>query len=120
MNKQGFTLIECLVALLIIAIILASANRAIGLAIADVKNSYEREAASWIAGNQYNQYSLDGVYPDLGSSKKDVTMAGTDYILSTTVGSTPNVYFRRIEISVSKKSNPDYSLFKTVNFVSQY
>ena len=119
-NSRGFTLIECLVALMIIAIILASASRAIALAIDDVKDSYSREAASWVAGNQYEQYHLDGVYPDLGSSKTEIKMAGLDFIVNTTIAATPNPYFRRIEIGVSKKENPTYMLFQTVDFIAQY
>ncbi len=119
-KAKGFTLIECLVALMIIAIILASASRAIALAIGDVKDSYTREAASWVAGNQYNQYYLDGVYPDLGSNKKELSTAGIDFIVKTDISSTPNPYFRRIEISVSQKTNPNYDLFKTVYFIAQY
>lgn len=119
-KSNGFTLIECLVALLIIAIILASASRAIALAIEDVKDGYTREAASWVAGNQYNQYYLDGVYPDLGKNKQNLSSAGIDFIVTTDITSTPNPYFRRIEISVSQKSHPDYALFRTVYFIAQY
>lgn len=119
-NKSGFTLIECLVALLIVAIVLASATRSIGMAVVDVKNSYAREAANWVADNQFNQFYLDGIYPDLGSSTKSTTMAGIDFVEKIDVIATPNQYFRRVEISVSEKSHPNYVLFKTVNFIAQY
>ena len=119
-KNNGFTLIECLVALLIIAIVLASATRAIGLAISDVKDSYAREAANWVADNEYAQYYLDGNYPDLGNSKKSVTMAGIDFIEEITVSTTPNAYFRKVEIAVSEKSHPNYLLFRTVNFIAKY
>jgi general secretion pathway protein I len=119
-RQSGFTLIECLVALLIIAIVLASATRAIGMAIGDVQDGYTREAANWVADNEYNQYYLDGVYPDLGNSKKNISMAGIDFIEEITVSATPNQYFRRIEIAVSDKKKPNYVLFRTVNFIAQY
>lgn len=119
-TNRGFTLIECLVALLIIAIILASASRAIGLAIEDVRDSYAREAASWVASNEYNGIKLQGVFPELGNSKKEVNMAGIDYQMEIAIVATPNPYFRKIDIAVSEKSNPKYVLFRTVNFISQY
>ena len=119
-KQRGFTLIECLVALLIIAIVLASATRAIGLSIADVKDSYTREVANWVAENQYNQIYFDGTYPDLGVSTKNVTMAGIDFVEQITISSTPNQYFRRVEIAVAEKKHPTYVIFKTVNFVAQY
>ena len=117
---HGFTLIECLVALFIIAIVLASATKTIGLTITDVKDSYAREAANWIVNNQYAQYRIDGVYPDLGKKTTTVGMAGMTFIVNSTVSSTPNPYFRKIEIAVSEKRTPNHTLFKTVNFMSQY
>ena len=119
-KRNGFTLIECLVALFIIALVLASATRAIGLSIDDVRSSYVREAANWAASNDYNNIIVLGMYPDIGVVTKDVSMAGIDYILTETVSATPNPYFRKIEISVSEKSTPNYSVFRTVNFISQY
>lgn len=122
MKKQdnGFTLIECLVALVIIAIILTSATKAMVLAIDDVKDSYVREAASWVAANQYNQYYINQVFPNPGSTQQDVSMAGMDFLLTSTISNTQNPFFRRIDISVSEKSHPTYALFKTVSFISQY
>jgi general secretion pathway protein I len=120
MKKNGFTLIECLVALFIIALVLASATRSIGMTINDVEDTTLREAANWIVNNQYAGYRIDGIYPDLGNSKKTVQMVGRSFIVSSTVSATPNPYFRRIDIAVSTTTDPNRILFKTVNFMSQY
>lgn len=119
-GNKGFTLIECLVALFIIAIVLASATRSISMTITDVEDTTSREAANWIVNNQYAGYRIDGIYPDLGNSKKTVEMAGRSFIVNSTVSATPNPYFRRIDIAVSPANNPNHILFKTVNFMSQY
>ncbi|MBP9742929.1 MAG: type II secretion system minor pseudopilin GspI [Burkholderiales bacterium] len=119
-SHNGFTLIECLVALLIVAIVLASATKAIGSAILDVQDSYTREVANWVADNEYNQFYLDGTFPDLGNSTKEVTMAGINFVEQITVSTTPNQYFRQVTIAVSEKSHPNYVLFKTVSFIAQY
>ena len=118
--KSGFTLIECLVALFIIALVLASATRTIGLSIDDVRSSYVREAANWVASNDYNAIIISGTFIDIGVTTKNVQMAGMDYILTENVSATPNPYFRKIAINVSEKSNPNHSVFRTVNFISQY
>ncbi|MFN8770242.1 MAG: type II secretion system minor pseudopilin GspI [Neisseriaceae bacterium] len=120
MIKRGFTLIECLVALLIIAIVLASATRAIGMSVDDVRNNYIREAAMWIADNQITQFYLDNSYPNLGINKQEVNMANIDFIMTTNIQATGNQYFRRIVISVSEKNSPNYIIYHTVSFKSQY
>ena len=122
MKKQqnGFTLIECLVALFIVAVVLASASRAIGLIISDVHDSFVREVATWVAENEYNQYLLNNQYPDLGIVKKKLSSAGVDFNVTETVLQTPNPYFRRLEITISEKSTPDHMIYKTVNFIAQY
>jgi general secretion pathway protein I len=119
-QQNGFTLIECLVALFIVAVVLASASRAIGLIISDVHDSFVREVATWVAENEYNQYLLNNQYPDLGIVKKKLSSAGVDFNVTETVLQTPNPYFRRIEITISEKSTPDHMIYKTVNFIAQY
>ena len=116
----GFTLIECLVALFIIAIVLASSTRAIGLSVDDVREVYIRQVANWAVENQANQYLMDKIYPDLGQSKKDITLGGINLIVQSTISSTPNPFFRKIEISVAERKRPKHIMFKTVNFISQY
>lgn len=119
-NSSGFTLIECLVALLIISIVLASSTRTIALSINDVRDGYIREVASWVAKNQFNEYFITNSFPDLGSTKKFASMSGLDFIVNTQVTQTNNPYFRQIEIRVSPKAKPSYTSYKTVSFISQY
>lgn len=119
-KKNGFTLIECLVALMIIAIVLASATRAIGTIIQDVHDSFVREVATWVAENEYHAYLINKQFPDLGEVKKSIAMAGITFNVVETVSQTPNPYFRRLTISMSDAQTPNYTIFKTVNFISQY
>ena len=117
---QGFTLIECLVALLIIAIVLASATRAIGMSVDDVHNNYVRENAMWVANNQIAQYYLDKTYPTMGVTNTTTSMANIDFTVKTNITGTGNPYFRKIEIDISEKDTPNYIIYHTVSFISQY
>ncbi len=119
-KNKGFTLIECLVALFIIAIVLASATKSIGMTVDDVEDTTAREAANWIVNNQYASYRIDGTFPDLGKSEKTVEMISRSFIVKSVVSATPNPFFRRIDISVVRADEPYHVLFKTVNFISQY
>lgn len=118
--KSGFTLIECLVALVIIAIVLASATRAMGTIIDDVHDSFVREVATWVAENEYNLYSINGQYPDLGEVKKTISSSGVTFNVIETVTQTQNPYFRRVTIAMSETRTPNYTIYKTVNFIAQY
>jgi len=118
--KKGFTLIECLVALLIIAIVLASATKAIGVSVDDVHDNYVREAAMWVADNKISQYYLERVYPNLGATTYKADMAGVSFVMSTDVVETGNPYFRRVNIAVSEASKPDYIVYTTATFIAQY
>jgi len=120
LKTRGLTLIECLVALFIVTIVLASAARAIGLIISDVHDTFVREVATWLAENEYNTYVLNSQYPELGVVKKNMSLAGIKFKVTETVSNTPNPYFRRIEIIISEQSTPDYTIFKTINFIAQY
>lgn len=119
-KNRAFTLIECLVALVIIAIVLASSTRAIGMAIDDAKDSYTREIAGWVAENLINSYYIDGIYPAIGNTKTDVSMASLDFIIVTKVSATPNPYVRRIDVNVAEKKRPNYFIFNFSNLYSQY
>ncbi len=119
-QQIGFTLLECLVALFIIAIVLASTTRAISLSISDVHDSFTRQIATWVADNQANQYFFDGVYPEIGITTKSVTMGGVDFIVVANIQSTPNPYFRRLDITVTESNKPKKPIYKTSNFISQF
>ena len=119
-KNSGFTLIECLIALMIMAIVLASASRTIGLAINNIKESYLRELSMWVADNTMNEYYLGGVYPNIGKTQNKVTMAGVNFIVSTDIEATPNQYFRKIIIAVAEADKPTYFIFTNTSFKSQY
>lgn len=119
-KHSGFTLIECLVALFIVAVVLASATRSIGVIISDVHDSFVREVATWVADNEYNTYLINQQFPEVGSVKKSIMSAGIGFNVVETVSNTPNPYFRRVEIAISETTNPDYTVYKTINFISQY
>ncbi len=116
----GFTLIECLVALFIVAIVLASTTRAIGVISTDLRDTFVLEAATWASENSYNQLKISGIYPNIGSSSENVSMAEMDFIVTQNVSATQNPYFRKVEIVVSEKEAPDSSIFRTITFISQY
>lgn len=119
MMKNGFTLIECMVALFLSAIVIASAVRSIHIITSDVHDAIVLEVATWIAENEYNQFLINKEYPDLGVYNKKISNAGLDFDLKERVDETQNPYFRKITLSIKEVKNKEY-IFNTVNFLSKY
>jgi general secretion pathway protein I len=117
--RKGFTLIECMVALFLSAIVIASAVRSIHIITSDVHDAFVLEVATWIAENEYNQFLINGDYPDVGVYEKKVTNAGIDFNIKETVSETQNPYFRKITLSIKENKKKEY-IFNTINFLSKY
>jgi general secretion pathway protein I len=98
--SAGFTLLEVLVALAIVAVALAAAVRASGVSVDSSAQVTERLLATWVAQNRLAELSARRIFPDLGTHSGIVKQGGRDFSLEETVGTTPNADFRRVEIRV--------------------
>jgi len=79
-NKSaGFTLIEVMVALTIIAIALASLIKASGGHTNSAAYLKTKTLAHYVAMNEVAQLQIDKAWPDLGSTKKSTEMAGIEW-----------------------------------------
>jgi general secretion pathway protein I len=97
---RGFTLLEVLVALAIIAIALTAAVRAAGVSLDSSAQVRERMFATWIAQNRLAELNARHEFPDLGRHSGEATQAGRKFTWEEIVGTTPNDNFRRVEIQV--------------------
>jgi general secretion pathway protein I len=101
MSSRGFTLIEVLVALAIIAVTLAAGMRA-STAVADnAQRLSDVLAAQWCADNQLTALRLARQFPGVGDSTFECQQLGRDYKGSVITRPTPNPNFRRVEAVVA-------------------
>jgi general secretion pathway protein I len=100
-TARGFTMIEVLVALAIVAIALAASLRAVGSLAASEADLHERLLAGWSADNALAQLRLARAWPDLGARSFDCSQANLRLTCTQTVSATPNPVFRRVEVSVT-------------------
>lgn len=98
--NRGFTLIEVLVALTIAALALMAATRATSGLQQSAAELRERTLAQWSAENRLAQIRVQGEYPNVGQREFDCTQGRTVLRCREEVFATPNVVFRRVEISV--------------------
>jgi general secretion pathway protein I len=96
----GFTMIEVLVALAIIAVALAASIRAVGTMASDSSELHARLLAGWSADNALAQLRLAHAWPEIGEQSFDCSQGNVALTCTQRVSATPNPVFRRVEVSV--------------------
>jgi general secretion pathway protein I len=105
---RGFTLLEVLVALAVIAFALASLVKVAGSGAANAADLRDKTFAHWAASNRLAQMqSKDNVWPPIGTDKGETKMAGREWFWATRVAKTPDPEMRRIEIEVRMEDDED-------------
>ncbi|HMF28039.1 MAG TPA: type II secretion system minor pseudopilin GspI [Candidatus Cybelea sp.] len=116
---RGFTLIEVLIALAILAVALAAAVRSAGIAADGTIDLKERLLATWVAQDRLARYATQPIWPDVGTSQGNVEQAGIQFAWQETVSGTPNPRFRRVEIHVYSARAPTHALATLIGYASQ-
>ncbi|MQM40150.1 hypothetical protein KBTX_04196 [wastewater metagenome] len=104
-SGHGFTLVEVLVALAVLAIALAAAVRAATLSADTAGGLRERTFAHWIADNRLTEMQARRVWAT-GRSTERRTFAGREWPLTVTVEATQFEHVRRVRIAVAAPSDP--------------
>lgn len=100
-SPNGFTLIEVLVALAVVAVTLAAGIQAAGSLTNNVVRLEEISQAQWCADNQLTSLRLvKGSYPPVGDTEFTCEQLGTTYTGKQEVRPTPNPLFRRVEAKI--------------------
>jgi general secretion pathway protein I len=116
---RGFTLIEILVALAIVAVALAAGMRAVAQSSDAATLLKDRTLALWVAQNRLAAAQLANPWPPLGLREGEAQQARTRFVWRETVDGTPNPGFRKIEITVADPATPDYVLARLVGYLGQ-
>ncbi len=113
---NGFTLIEVLVALAIVAVALSAGMRALAQSADGASSLKARTLALWVAENRLARVQL-GDSSGSASTSGEEKQAGVVLAWRQTIGPTPNPAFRRVEIVVADPAQPDYALARLVGYV---
>ncbi len=98
--QQGFTLLEVLVALVIVGTALAASLRAIGSLTQNSSDLRAAMMATWSAENRLTQIRLSQEWPPLGRREFACSQGELQLRCDEQIISTPNPAFRRVEVSV--------------------
>ena len=116
---RGFTLVEVLVALAILAVALAAGFRSVSQTAASATALKARTLALWVAENRLAAAQLEAPAPAIGELDGVEQQAGVSFAWHEAVVGTPNPAFRRIEISVAESARADYVLARLVGYIGQ-
>lgn len=101
-SARGFTLVEVLVALGIVAIALLAGLQATGALTRHAQRQSDVLHGQTCAGNELVKVRLAKQMPDVGDSSITCEQAGEVFTVALAVRSTPNPSFRRVDAQVFK------------------
>ncbi|HKY91795.1 MAG TPA: type II secretion system minor pseudopilin GspI [Nevskiaceae bacterium] len=116
---RGFTLVEVLVAVAVLAIAMAAIIQTMARQAANAGYLREKTIALWVAHNQLAEMQLKEDPPDVGKSDGEAEMSGVKWKWKAEVKPAPGEeQLRRIDIEVMSPSQKTGSLAQLSGFVS--
>ena len=96
----GFTLIEVMVALVIVSLALAGVAASMGQMIDTANTMRDRTFASWIAQNTITEMRLSGAMPEVGETDGEVEFANASWAWTANVSETGVENLLKVDVTV--------------------
>lgn len=116
---RGFTLLEVLVALAVIAFALAAAASAVSGSAHNASGLQQRTYAHWVAMNKMTELHVEKKWPAIRTTKGSTLMARHEWFWSVKVSKTPNNFIRRVDVRVRTEEDDKSPLVTLTGFVGQ-
>jgi general secretion pathway protein I len=116
---RGFTLLEVLIGLLVLALALLALTRTAGLQVSQFAALRERTLAGWLAEDVLAETRLGSSFPATGSSDGTRRFGARDWRWDARVQATDVATIRRIEVRVSAASDPETVLAQLTGFAGE-
>lgn len=117
-NEQGMTLIEVLVALVVVALALAAAISSVDAGVVNTDYLKQRSIAQWVAMNHATELQLQLKAPK-NNNEYEAEMAGQTWQVQSKASATADSGILRVEIRVKKERDAESSLASMVTYVGK-
>ena len=127
-SVTGFTLIEVVIALAIIAIGMAAVMTAVTTNIANAAGLKERTIAHWVAMNKIAEYQIEESWPTSRRSNDSAEMAGSQWYIHTLVsdlkmsglkefGIVDTSKYKQVDVQVRLDENSEYPIVTLTSYI---
>ena len=108
----GFTLIEVMVALVIVSLGMMAVHTQLNRYVAAAAYVEQKTLASWIATNKLTELAIGPTWPALGDSDEDLEFARQQWRCEIEVSETEVPNLRRVDVSVRLLNDPERVVHK--------
>lgn len=116
-RRAGFTLLEVMVALIIVSLGMMAVSAQLGRFAAASYEMEQKTLASWIASNKITELSIAREWPELGTQQDEIEFANRSWLLRTEVSETDVDNLRRVDVFVMRADEPEEVVRRLMGFV---
>lgn len=118
-TAAGFTLVEVLVALAVLAITMIALLGKTSQSLRTTSDLRDRTLASWVAMNVIAEQRIAGSWPEKGESDGEMEMGGGDWSWTLEVSETQDPDLRRLAVRVRPESQEEGYLVTMYGFMGR-
>lgn len=118
-RSRGFTLLEVVVALAVIAIGLSAIITEATRNINNASLLRDMTLAHWVATNKVVELQVANEWPSAGEDKGDVEMAGREWYWTVIVIETMDERVRRVDVEVRTDAGSERPITKVISYLGQ-
>ena len=117
--NRGFTLLEVLIALTIIALSLGALISTTGSQASSAGYLKQKTIAHWIAMNEITRLQIENAFPGKGDTDGSTVMAGTEWYWTRTIKETEDEDSHQVEFVIYQDEDREYSVTRLIGYLSR-